>query len=264
MGVLALISIIVTLFIIGVLGFRAFIDYRLATIETDEDHTESFKRKLGYVKRREQSNHIYYLITISVGIIVGILVLVSLLFGLQVGYRALEKNTSDITNEIEELNEQQKELGLGVKTRTRIVIKDYPRRGIDLSEYDWNQLFEEPDNDQLKADIESGVTRKILDYFKLSDLNVSINEKDKSITIDAVQQAEHLDVEKTIERNLTHFVNEAEGLPHLKEIHFRLRTNEKDGIVKVQTVHFNRKTDKASFKKVNDFEQDVKQGGEKG
>lgn len=244
---------------ISLIGFRVFINYKLALIRKEPNQSKTFQKKVEYISNIEQRRHINYLLVASLAMAFSLLVMVGTTIALHANLQQTKQHDAQMNDQITLLEQQQEQL---VKN---VPLKNYPEQGIGLKVYNWKKLFSSEENDSdLQAKIESDISQKVVQYFGLSTVVISLDVPSKTLSINLIGKTDNAASKETIKENVAAFVKETSDVPGLTQIHVQLTTAVGKTKKVVYNVDYSREKDTNDFKKINDREQDIEKKGGKG
>ncbi|AXG40470.1 hypothetical protein EGCR1_17360 (plasmid) [Enterococcus gilvus] len=259
MIILEIVTILFVVTTIGLMGFRVFINYKLALIRKEPNQSTTFLKKVDYISKIEQRRHINYLLVACLALAICLLILVGTTISLQANLNHTKQHEAQMNDQITLLEQQQEQL---VKN---VPLKNYPEQGVGLNVYNWKKLFSSDErNSDLQAKIESDISQKVVQYFGLSTVVISLDVPSKTLSINLIGKTDNAASKETIKENVAAFVKEASDVPGLSQIHVQLTTAVGKTKKVVYNADYSREKDTNDFKKINDREQDVEKKGGKG
>ena len=251
MFMLLILTLLFGLSMIGIISFRLFIEHRLRVLQGDVKHPRSFKKKLAQLTRKERLQHIHFLIFLLItgSFSFGLLGLIS--FTTQSNYQAVKRESDQIIGQIENLKK--------VSRQTAMTSENHL-----LEEKEWGKLFKESQDNDRKSEIERSLSQQAMRYFDISEVAISIDEVNKAVAIQLTGQVETHEKKEKLKRQIRGFVQSVDESLGLTQIRIQLTTRIGEDDCVVYRADYVRSNEKELFKKVNDFERDVKLGGEKG
>lgn len=258
MFVLGIISFIFIVLAIVFLGFRFFVNYRLDVIQRKADQSELFQKKTAYIRKVEDGKHVRALLLITLILALSTLGLTTVAFIQRSVIQTTKTEVSQLKEQLTLVEQQQEQL------ISNVPLKNYPEGGIGIKEYDWEKLFAGKEGSMLQSKIESDISQRLVQYFGLSNMVVSLDIPSKTLSINLMGQTDNSASKETIKENVEAFVKEAEDIPGLTQIHIQLVTTVGKTSKLVYSANYTRDKNKESFKKVNDSERNVKREGGKG
>lgn len=242
---------------IGLTISRIIFDRRFTAIQKEPDQTPLFRRKVHHTQKIEQAKHIRYLLATCLIVSFVLIIFVSSLLTLAKGYQIMQIENTKMGKQIAQLEKQQATL------IASIPLKNYPKEGIGLNEYEWEKLAGEKNNSDLQKQIEMAISQTTFPYFGSSDTIVSLAVP-KTLSLQLKNQTDDDASKETIKRNIDAFVKEVEGLPELTDIHFRMIASVGKERQVVYSVNYSRENSENEFTKKNVSEQNLKNDGGKG
>lgn len=257
MVILGIISAVFVVVAILLVLIRLVFDIRLTAIQQEPDQSQLFRRKVNYLKKREQDRHIRYLLITCLMIGLGVAIITGSFLSLLDNQLELTAQNQKANNRILQLEKRQKQL------MASIPLKKYPKEGIGLKEYNWERLTDGKKDLSLQRQTESTISKKTVEYFDSVDMKVSLSTP-KMISLQLKGETDDDASRETIKSNLDAFAKEAEQIRELNAIHVRMITTISKEQQVVYSVTYSREKSEDEFNKQNVSEQNLKNRGEKG
>ncbi|WP_430621544.1 hypothetical protein [Enterococcus sp. DIV0800] len=220
--------------------------YRINQLEKDTRVTGATRRKLVRIKQGEQENHIRILLIN--GLITG-----SIMMCLTVSMLLIDKKIDVLRSQNEALKDETYSLKQEQKRLiTKTPIKEYPKDGIGLKENPWDKLFEDSEKKSLQSEIETNLSEKVVPYFGLSTLVVSIDVPSKTLSVSLIGSVSYSGNKKTLLNNIEAFVKEAESISQLNQMHFEIEEVLKKGNTTVYSCTYGREDTDKPFELLNE------------
>ncbi len=212
------IGLLILVLIVGL--FRMVIAVRLQMIKPPRNASATFQRKLEYVKQIQQTKHVAALLFMFFCLSIGVLLSTYSLLQVQNQVYTIHEQNSELRDEIQLMKKEQKKL------INKIPVKAYPKEGLGLKEYVWEELFSAESREK-QYSLESDLSNKLSPYFGLPTTLIVLDVPTQTLNIvlagDLTDEANR----KQIKENIKAFAKEAEGIPQLSQITFQL--NVRDG-----------------------------------
>ncbi|MDN6004480.1 MAG: hypothetical protein L0I44_12995, partial [Enterococcus sp.] len=224
--------------------------YRLQALQR-EHMTPRRLKKIIRLKRNEQRQHLYFLILLSLmsSCSLGILGIFTL---------TVQSNYQRIKSEDRQVNEQ-----LATLDKLFQLEKITPDRHL-LKEKEWGSLFDKSRSESGKSEIERALSQQARRYFDISDVKVSLDKDNRAVTIRLVGQVDTHKKKEKLKRQIRGFVQSVDGDYELMHVRIHLATLIGEDESVIYSADYTRNKKEEAFKKVNDFERDVRLGEEKG
>lgn len=194
---------------------RMFIKMQLEQIQLTKNVSDSFQRKFEYIKQVEQGKQLSALLLIVLLLAMGLLLVTFSLFQFDQQQQRTTDQNNQINDELYLIKKDQKQL------ITKMPIKAYPKDGIGLKEYSWDELFSE-ENREKQYKIESDLSTKISSYFGISTTLIVIDVPTQTLNIALAGDSGSEDNLKQIKANVKALAKEAEGVYKLTQITFQM------------------------------------------
>ncbi|MGM0124466.1 hypothetical protein IGI37_001844 [Enterococcus sp. AZ194] len=159
----------------GLLGYRAIVRYQLKQLAVDDVESVPAKKKLIYIKQRENEKHIHYLLFWGLG-------MTFFLFCLFYYTLTIQQKNTEITQQLTQANEEL----MTLKTEQKIFIQqtplqEYPEKGLGLADEAWAPLTSEKDNRKLQGKMEQTLSQKLAPYIGLSTVLLTVEPSTQTI-----------------------------------------------------------------------------------
>ena len=175
----------------------------------------SFQRKLEYVKQAEQGKHVSALLYLTVLLAIGLLLTTYGLFKMEDQLYIMTEGTSQLKDEVYTLKKEQKQI------ITKLPIKTYPKKGIGLKDYPWEELFSD-ENREKQYEIESDLSTKVSPYFGLSTTLIVLDVPTQTLNIALAGDSGSEENRQQIKENIKAFAKEAKDISKLTQITFQM------------------------------------------
>ncbi|MBO0458833.1 hypothetical protein JZO77_19030 [Enterococcus hulanensis] len=226
---------------------RMFIKLQLERLRLPTNNSPSFQRKLDYVKQVELGKHVSALLLVILFITMGLLLTTYSLFRMEDQLNVVTKRNNQLKDELYLVKKEQKQL------ITKIPIKPYPKGGIGLKEYSWEELFSE-ENREKQYQIESDLSTKVSPYFGLSTTLIVLDVPTQTLNIALAGDSGSEDNRKQIKDNIKAFAKEAESISKLTQITFQMNLMSDKEKKKTYSCTFSRMNEEESFSLVQEEE----------
>lgn len=200
--------------------YRMVINVRLQLIKPPRDASATFQRKLDYVRQIQQTKHISALLFVTFCLAVGVLLTTYSLFQVQDQLYAVNEQNNALKDDVQVMKKEQKKLV------NKLPVKEYPKEGIGLEEYSWDDLFSDDIREKQYA-MESDLSNKLSPYFGLPTTLIVLDIPTQTLNIALAGDLTSEDNRQQIKKNIQAFATEAEGVSNLTQITFQL--NVRDG-----------------------------------
>ncbi|EOH76830.1 hypothetical protein [Enterococcus malodoratus] len=200
--------------------YRMVINVRLQLIKPPRDASATFQRKLDYVRQIQQTKHISALLFVTFCLAVGVLLTTYSLFQVQDQLYAVNEQNNALKDDVQVMKKEQKKLV------NKLPVKEYPKEGIGLEEYSWDDLFSDDSREKQYA-MESDLSNKLSPYFGLPTTLIVLDIPTQTLNIALAGDLTSEDNRQQIKKNIQAFATEAEGVSNLTQITFQL--NVRDG-----------------------------------
>lgn len=200
--------------------YRMVINVRLQLIKPPRDASATFQRKLDYARQIQQTKHISALLFVTFCLAVGVLLTTYSLFQVQDQLYAVNEQNNALKDDVQVMKKEQKKLV------NKLPVKEYPKEGIGLEEYSWDDLFSDDSREKQYA-MESDLSNKLSPYFGLPTTLIVLDIPTQTLNIALAGDLTSEDNRQQIKKNIQAFATEAEGVSNLTQITFQL--NVRDG-----------------------------------
>ncbi|MGM0125195.1 hypothetical protein IGI37_002593 [Enterococcus sp. AZ194] len=242
-----LIGCVFILSLSGILIYRTFVQHQLDQVKIPNDGaTKKFKRKLAFVKQRETSKHVMYLIIWGMG------VLIFLLF-MMVSLYIVETNR---TNEMSTLKSQVQAL----KKEQQFLIEktDYPIQGLGFADANWEGVLSGKDSKKIKETIEKTITEKLTPYIGLPTVVLFVDSPTQSISI-SITTEESGENQVRLKKTIEAFVKDLQSVDLIAQVQFELVKSKEEKAAALYTVIYVREEAGQEFKVMLDSDEEAKQ-----
>ncbi|WP_232089395.1 hypothetical protein [Enterococcus malodoratus] len=142
------------------------------------------------------------------------------LFQVQDQLYAVNEQNNVLKDDVQVMKKEQKKLV------NKLPVKEYPKEGIGLEEYSWDDLFSDDSREKQYA-MESDLSNKLSPYFGLPTTLIVLDIPTQTLNIALAGDLTSEDNRQQIKKNIQAFATEAEGVSNLTQITFQL--NVRDG-----------------------------------
>ncbi|KAF1295633.1 hypothetical protein BAU15_03580 [Enterococcus sp. JM4C] len=242
-----LIGCLFILVLSGILIYRTLIQHQLDQVKIPNDGaTKKFKRKLAFLKQKETSKHVMYLIIWGMG------VQIFLLF-MMVSFYIAETNR---TNEMATLKAEVTKL----KTEQQYLIEktDYPIQGLGFSDANWKGVMSGKDSKKIKENIEQTITEKLTPYIGLPTVVLFIDSPTQSISL-SVTTEEAGENRNRLKKTIEAFVKELQGVDVISQVQFELVKSKEEQANALYTAIYVREEAGQEFKLMLDSDEKAKE-----
>lgn len=199
--------------------YRMVINVRLQLIKPPRDASATFQRKLDYVRQIQQTKHISALLFVTFCLAVGVLLTTYSLFQVQDQLYAVNEQNNALKDDVQVMKKEQKKLV------NKLPVKEYPKEGIGLEEYSWDDLFSDDSREKQYA-MESDLSNKLSPYFGLPTTLIVLDIPTQTLNIALAGDLTSEDNRQQIKKNIQAFATEAEGVSNLTQITFQLNVRD--------------------------------------
>lgn len=234
------ISIGLVILILIIWSRRMVINIQLQRIQLPPNTSRSFHRKLEYVRQAEQKKHVSALLYVTICLTVGLLLTTYSLFKIENQLHGMTKQTNRLKDELYTLKNEQK------KILTKLPIKAYPKEGIGLQNYPWEELFTEA-NREKQYDLESELSTKVNPYFGLSTTLIILDVPTQTLNIALAGDSGNEENRQQIKDNIKAFAKEAKIVSNLTQITFQMNLMNDKEKNKTYSCTFSRDTPDEEF-----------------
>lgn len=226
---------------------RMIVKVQLERLNIPPNVPRAFQRKLDYVKRAEQEKHVSALLFLTIMLGVGLLLTTYGLFQMENQLHVVREQTNLLKDEVYTLKKDQKQI------ITKLPIKTYPKKGIGLKEFPWEELFSE-ENREKQYEIESDLSAKVSPYFGLSTTLIVLDIPTQTLNIAIAGDSGNEENRQQIKDNIKAFAKEAKDVSKLTQITFQMNLmNDKDK-KKTYSCTFSRETADEEFMLIQEEE----------
>lgn len=198
------------------------IKVQLQRLQLPKNTPPSFQRKLEYVKQAEQTKHVSALLYLTIFLAMGLLLTTYGLFKVEDQLHGLSERSNQLKDELYTLKKEQKQI------ITKLPIKEYPKKGIGLKDYSWEELFSEEKREK-QYEIESDLSTKVSPYFGLSTTLIVLDIPTQTLNIALAGDSGSEENRQQIKDNIKAFAKEAKAITKLNQITFQMNLmNDKD------------------------------------
>lgn len=155
---------------------RMIIKVQLQRLNVPPNTPSSFRKKLEVVKQAEQGKHVSALLYLTILLALGLLLTTYGLFQMEDQLHVVTERTNQLKDELYTLKKEQKQI------ITKLPIKAYPKKGIGLKDYQWDDLFAE-ENREKQYEIENDLSTKVSPYFGLSTTLIVLDVPTQTLNI---------------------------------------------------------------------------------
>lgn len=225
--------------------YRMIINVRLQMIEPPKDASETFQRKLDYVKQIQQTKHTTALLFTTFCLAVGLLLTTYSLFQVQSQLYVVDERNSELRDEVQVMKKEQKKL------INKLPVKAYPENGVGLQEYNWDELFADEKREK-QYSIESDLSNKLSPYFGLPTTLIVLDIPTQTLNIALAGDLTSEDNRQQIKDNIKAFAKEAEGIANLTQITFQLNVRDGEKQKQDYSCTFSRENGEAEFEMIQE------------
>lgn len=216
MIVVQVLSILLSLGVLVTVLFRLLIQYKIKQVKDLSSYPKEFRKKFQLFIRRENEKHINYLLILSAVLGSSLIITTGTSFYLQGQVNHLSEQSKEISNRLDRVKAQQDELIV------KVPVRNYPKDGVGLKKYDWNKVFGEDNGSSSRAKLEEELAHNLSPYFGLAQAIISIDVPSQTLTISLTGNTENVASKDTIVENIKSFVNEANDVAKLTQIHIQM------------------------------------------
>ena len=209
------ISVALVILIFIVWFRRIIIKVQIQRLNVPPNTPISFRRKLEYVKQAEQEKHVSSLLFLTIFLAIGLLLTTYGLFKVEDQLHTVTERTNQLKDELYTLKKEQKQI------INKLPIKAYPKKGIGLKEYPWDELFTD-DNREKQYEIESDISTKVSPYFGLYTTLIVLDIPTQTLNIALAGDSGSEENRQQIKDNVKAFAKEAEDISKLTQITFQM------------------------------------------
>lgn len=219
---------------------RMIISIRLQVVKPPRNTDSSFQQKLAYVRQVEQTKHVSAMLCVLFFLAVGLLLNTYSNFKVQAQLNALNEQNTILKDDIVIMKMEQKKL------INKLPVKTYPKAGVGLQDYSWEELFTDESREKQYA-LESDLSRKLSPYFGLPTTLIILDIPTQTLTIALTSDLTSENNRKQIIENVKAFAKEAEGIAKLTQISFQLTIRDENKLKQDYSCTFARENGKAPF-----------------
>lgn len=250
MQMLRILTLLFGLSIVGIASFRLMIDYQLSILQKDP-HSRKRVKKIILLKHKEHRQHTRFLFLLFLAGSVSLGVLTFTNLALHFDYQRVKRESDQVMKQIAIVEAMPQQEAIP------------PERQL-LKRKEWKKMFEESRKESKKTEIERALSQQAMRYFDHSEVVVTLDETKKAVTIRIIGSVETHERKEKLKRQMRGFVQSVDESFGLLNVHIGIVSVIGEDESVVYSADYTRKEEKETFKKVNDFERDVKLGGEKG
>lgn len=229
-------------FLAGLLVYRASITYQLKQLETQKVSSKVAKKKLAYIKQRENEKHVRNLLVWGIGVTIFLFFLFSFTLLLQQKNDRLTSQLTQVNEEVLTLKTEQKQF------LQQLPVIDYPETGIDFTNDKWETLLSTKDSRKIQGEMEQLMAQKLAPYIGLSTVILTVDRGMDKITLSIQNdEREALDMSSVTSKMVEDFTQVTE----LSEISFQTVGLVDGKMQKIGQWHYSRK-DREPFILVSD------------
>lgn len=245
-----LIGCLFILALAAILSYRTFVQHQLDQIKVPQNATAKFKKKLSYLKKRETSKHVMYIIIWGMGVLIFLLLMMVTFF-------VTETNR---TNEVDSLKTEVQNL----KKEQKYLIEktDYPIQGLGFADANWEGVLSGKDSKKIKETIEKTITEKLTPYIGLPTILLFVDSPTQSVSISITVEEtgeNHERLKKTIEA----FVKDLGTVKVISQIQFELVKSKEKQADALYTAIYIREEPGEAFTQVLDSDNKTKDSEKK-
>lgn len=226
---------------------RMIIKVQLQRLQLPPHTPPSFQRKLEVVKQAEQEKHVSALLFLTLFLAMGLLLTTYGLFQMQDQLHVITERSSQLKDELYTLKKEQKQI------ITKLPIKEYPKKGIGLKDYSWDELFSE-ENREKQYEIESDLSAKVSPYFGLSTTLIVLDIPTQTLNIALAGDSGSEENRQQIKDNIKAFAKEAKDISKLTQITFQMNLMNDKNKKKTYSCTFSREKADEEFSLIQEDE----------
>ncbi|MGM0123247.1 hypothetical protein IGI37_000613 [Enterococcus sp. AZ194] len=194
----------------GSLGYREYIKYQLKQLEMEKFSSTSMKKKVLFIRRREQEKHVYSLLNWGVGITIILFYLFYFLLMLQQKNVALTHQLIQVTEEVRTLKTEQKQF------IQQFPLSKYPDKGIEIPMEEWEAMATEKDTREIQGKLEQYLAHSLAPYLGLSTVIITVDSSTKQSKLSIqIEERKGLDMKETTKKIVKDF-SKINGLMTIK------------------------------------------------
>lgn len=196
----------------GILVYRSYINYQLKRLALEKVSSAVARKKLLFIKQREQEKHVQSLFAWGIG-------MTCFLFFLFYFTLTLQQKNHTLTNQLIQVNEEV----LRLKTEQKQFIQQlpvmaYPEKGLSIETKQWKALLSTKDNRKLQGEMEQQLAQKFAPYLGLSTVVLSVDRAANQIDLSIQnEEREALNMKDVTSKIVKDFAKVGE----VKTIHFQ-------------------------------------------
>ena len=206
------------------------------------DKSLTFKRKLDAFNFIQQEKNVYILLYLMIILIFGIIFNTFIVFRLEEYIFILNKQVELQKKDLHIIRHEQKKMIINLPIQT------YPKGGIGLDKYKWEELFLK-NNKKIQCAIENDLSSKMSPYFGLSNILIVMDIPTQTLNIVLTGDFNSGEYYEKIKYNVEMFLKEAEKITKIYQITFQTRTNEDEKRHNIYIFYRENLNDQFSFMK---------------
>ncbi|WP_438782267.1 hypothetical protein [Enterococcus sp. DIV0187] len=226
---------------------RMIIKVQLQRLNVPPNAPRSFQRKLEHVKQAEQTKHVSALLYLTIFLAMGLLLTTYGLFKVEDQLHTMSERSNQLKDELYTLKKEQKQI------ITKLPIKAYPKKGIGLKDYAWEELFSEEKREK-QYEIESDLSTKVSPYFGLSTTLIVLDIPTQTLNIALAGDSGSEDNRQQIKDNVKAFAKEAKEVSKLTQITFQMNLMNDKNKKKTYSCTFSREKADEDFSLIQEDE----------
>ncbi|MHC5267701.1 hypothetical protein ACYSNO_00735 [Enterococcus sp. LJL98] len=237
------ILIFILIFIATIFLFsRVLKEMQLLQIVNMRDKSRSFNRKLEFIRQKEYRRHTLALLVLSFLLLITMALMTVRFLKLEDNYRALQQQQMKIKEDFQLLKQEKTEL------TQNLPIYPYPKEGLDLKSYNWEELRESQDS-KILSTIELKMAQQLTPYFGVTTLLVIFNSSTQTLYLNLILDVIDQEKREKILENIKSFIVEAEELSLIGQINVQLK-NVVDPTLEINEYYIRENTE-GKFKKIS-------------
>ncbi|WP_242550432.1 hypothetical protein [Candidatus Enterococcus murrayae] len=226
---------------------RMVIKVQLQRLNLPTDTSPSFQRKLEFVKQTEQEKHVSALLYLTIFLAMGLLLTTYGLFKMEEQVYIMSERSNQLKDELYTLKKEQRQIV------TKLPIKEYPKKGIGLKKYPWDELFSK-ENREKQYEIESDLSTKVSSYFGLSTTLIVLDIPTQTLNIALAGDSGSEENRQQIKDNIKAFAKEAKDVSKLTQITFQMNLMNDKNKKKTYSCTFSREKADEDFSLIQEDE----------
>ncbi|MGP5429052.1 hypothetical protein ACTXNW_06330 [Enterococcus malodoratus] len=226
---------------------RMIIKVQLQRLNVPPNTPSSFRKKLEVVKQAEQGKHVSALLYLTILLALGLLLTTYGLFQMEDQLHVVTERTNQLKDELYTLKKEQKQI------ITKLPIKAYPKKGIGLKDYQWDDLFAE-ENREKQYEIENDLSTKVSPYFGLSTTLIVLDVPTQTLNIALAGDSGSEENRQQIKDNVKAFAKEAKDVSKLTQITFQMNLMNDKNKKKTYSCTFSREKTDEEFSLIQEEE----------